>query len=110
MAHMIQTKGGLVTVHSERDVIDAVAEQMGHEFATLMGNYLNDWDYEAMLAKERAQTDEEAVMEENSSLRSQMWEIISMLEQWQEMLEGRLNKSKLMTQMVNLERNIKAEL
>lgn len=112
MAHMIQTKGGLVTVHSERDMVDVIEAQMGHEFATFMSNYLDAWDYEAMLAKElakeKARTDEEAVMEENDSLRSELLEVIAMLEQWQVMIEDskRLDKNKLYSQMANLEKQI----
>ena len=108
MADLISTKSGLVTISTERDIVDAIDEQMGHEFANYVGEYLEAADYETVLAKEKAETDERSYAMSCEEYHNQLQEVSEMLEQWQNDIVNskRLNKDKMFNEMIRLNKSI----
>ena len=61
------------------DAIDIIRKYVGDDLAEYCREQFEAADYETTLAQEKAKTDEEAVMDENSELRDTLQEVQNMV-------------------------------
>lgn len=89
------------TIGNDRDVIDAVSEFMGDEFAAVLNQMMDDGVWEILEAKKILEGDKED-RETIKKLNERLEAINITLERWQKELTGRVSHSRLSKEMKNM--------
>lgn len=100
----LDTPDGPVTFLNTRDIREVLEKYVGYEFASYISEFLVEADEEEAYARERAETDADAIAEENDYLRSQLVETQEVITQITDDItqKQRLNKNDLFNKLLAL--------
>lgn len=100
----LDTPDGPVTILNTRDIREVLEKYVGYEFASYISEFLIEVDEEQSYAEARAETDADAIAEENDYLRDQLLETQEILTQITDDItqKQRLNKNDLFVKLLAL--------
>ena len=111
-SRMLDTPDGVVYVSDTAELRDVMTKYISAEFGEFVTSLINDCESERVYAEERAQTDADAIAEENDYLRSQLLEVQNVVDSLANEIEEkqRLNKQDFYLKLVALSRTINTVL
>lgn len=100
----LSTPDGTVTILDTRDILDVLDKYVGHEFASYVVSIIDESENERAYEEARAQTDADAIAEENDELRSELLDAQNIIDEMaNDIIDSkRLNKQEMYKKLVNL--------